>query len=298
MQDWSQKYPADKEAEGSIVESSVEEGLNTSNSSSEKAELVVSKNLASSPAPANNCTHTDLDLSRKSNSLELNLSGPSCPSFTRRMFALFIDTALMSVVSLLAIQLLEIFLNNCSYYHSPNSYGIVFLSSRCACLFSIFAPWLNLFNIWEMQRLMSQKPSYNDHLLEMLIAWTVVLLNLVSNLTYHSLMTSSILKGTIGQKCLGIEVLNLEGKPVSLFHCIYRSALKLSIWTYCSLFYWAVLATLFAKTTYSRWTLLTVWCLSVIVIILFDKTKLLYGAKCLLQYLWQKVSGTMTQSKK
>lgn len=216
------------------------------------------------------------------------------PGILRRFSALFIDSFLVSVISTVAILVLTLLSSYFCYQYHYAFYGPIFPLSISVSLLSAFLPWLNVFNIGEVYKMALADPAHYGHMPEVLLPWTVVSLNIFLNLTYHALMTSSRTNATLGQKWLGMRVVTSNGGTVTLASAFIRSALKLAIWTYCSLFYWALVALQFTQVLDFILTIPAAWLLSIFSIACFDRLEVLHGAKYLLEQLWQKTSSTQT----
>jgi len=216
------------------------------------------------------------------------------PSFLRRFTAFLIDLLAVSAISATGLLILSVLSSNLNYQYHYSYYGHIFPVSICISLLSPFVPWLNFFNIGEAYKATIADPMNYGHMPEVLLVWTAVSLNIVLNLAYLTLTTNSRMNATFGQKCLGLKVLTLEGNTVRIVAAFFRSITKLTIWTFCSLFYFEIIASQKATVFDFVSSVPTAWIFSVLTIACFDKLEMLKEAKLFVEQAWQRVSNTET----
>lgn len=216
------------------------------------------------------------------------------PSILRRFTAFLIDLLIVSAISTAGLLVLCVLSSTLNYQYHYSFYGHIFPISICISLLSPFFPWLNFFNVGEAYKATIADPMNYGHMPEVLLVWTVVSLNILLNLAYFTVTTNSRMNATCGQKWLGLKVLTPEGNTVSLVAAFFRSITKLTIWTFCSMFYFEIIAS--QKETVLDFVSAapTAWIFSVLTIACFDKLEMLKEARLFVEQAWQRVSNTET----
>jgi len=138
-------------------------------------------------------------------------------------------------------------------------------------------------------------PTHFGHVPELLLAWIVVLINIFANLAYHTILTSSKMNATVGQRWLGLKVVSVQGGTVSPIVALLRSAIKLAAWTICSFIYWSAATAPFVNNSLEFFSSApTIWLLSFVLVACLDSLPVFRKAKRLIESQWQRSTNTET----
>ncbi len=221
--------------------------------------------------------------------------GNSTPSITRRLLALMFDSILVSSLTAVTILLLCLYSSNFCFKYHTEFLGPLFPISFTVCLLSPFWPWLNLYSCAEVYKMAGASPTHFGHVPEVLLAWIVVLINVFANLAYHTILTSSKMNATVGQRLLGLKLLSVQGGTVSPIVALLRSTIKLAAWTICSFLYWSAATAPFVNNSLEFFSSApTIWLLSFALVACFDSLPIFRKAKRLIESQWQRFTNTET----